>query len=188
MESFCGEVLRSVVLQGADAVGFHKTHESAVNTLADVLRAYLLEIGQATHVYSEVAGRTEANVHDVLIAFEDIGVEIEDLKDYVAELELDAPPCQTLPPFPGETTKPAALVETEPPPDHVPDFLPQFPARVYYKTTSTSLVKPQDPEAANKAKLLERRQVSSHTVYLHVWRTICVWLAVWFDVSHLRAI
>merc|ERR1712070_1093117 len=98
-----------------------------------------------------------ADVNDVLVALEDIGVAPEDLLEYAEDdknwIELDGP-FSSLPRFPVESKKALRpLVETVAPPSYVPSHLPDFPAAVYYKPPSVAQAKPTNPQVAKKARL-----------------------------------
>eukprot|EP00298_Acanthocystis_sp_HF-20_P009340 c18249_g1_i1.p1 GENE.c18249_g1_i1~~c18249_g1_i1.p1 ORF type:complete len:175 (-),score=73.30 c18249_g1_i1:51-533(-) len=159
MDEFCAEILRSVVIQLAQTAGFEKAQESAINTLTDVLREYLIELANATRGHTQMSGRTESNFFDMQIAFEDYGVSLDDLYLYVSEVDLILPSDISLSPLPAPPTKQIPLFETVPPPSFVPPFLINYPADVYYKSTGVALTREREPSVVQKSKLAEKWQV-----------------------------
>jgi histone H3/H4 len=73
---------RAAVAQIAELAGFDAAHESAVDILADLLQRYLANVCGAAHEYAELAGRTQTNTLDALLALEDLGVSPDELNTY----------------------------------------------------------------------------------------------------------
>ncbi|KAF8066291.1 Taf3 [Scenedesmus sp. PABB004] len=100
-EEFSRSVARVVAAQLAEATGFDAAQDSAVEILADLLLRYLGTAAAGAHGYAELAGRSTANLADVLLSLEDVGVTPDDLHGHL-ELQKgqDVPFAHTLAPFP----------------------------------------------------------------------------------------
>ena len=54
--------------------------------------ADILNLGASIHLYSNTAGRTHANLSDIMIALEDMDVSLDQLQNYCKDdIELDVP-------------------------------------------------------------------------------------------------
>lgn len=101
--------------------------ESALEALTDIMLRYMTDMGLAIHKYAELAGRTEVNLNDVLVAFEEKDVEIfgtRGLQRYVESFEGEMTPfAQPVPSFPVRKkarTAPTFEDKQEEPPRHIP--------------------------------------------------------------------
>ncbi|XP_033213543.1 transcription initiation factor TFIID subunit 3-like isoform X2 [Belonocnema kinseyi] len=84
-------VLRVVVAQICQTIGWHSINSSPLEFLVDLMHEYLLRVSKLTHQYSEVLGRTEANLDDLGLAFRHMNISIEELAEYVKNV--DSIPC-----------------------------------------------------------------------------------------------
>jgi transcription initiation factor TFIID subunit 8 len=82
-EDFSRHVARVVASQIAEATGFDACQDSAVEILGDLLLRYLTIVCSSGHSYAEIAGRSQSNLSDVLLALEDLGVTPEDLHQHM---------------------------------------------------------------------------------------------------------
>jgi transcription initiation factor TFIID subunit 8 len=82
-EDFARHVARVVAAQIAEATGFDACQDSAVEILGDLLRRYLSTLSTSSHSYAELAGRSQSNLADVMLALEDLGVTPEDLHQHM---------------------------------------------------------------------------------------------------------
>lgn len=82
-EDFSRHIARVVASQIAEATGFDACQDSAVEILGDLLLRYLATVCTSSHSYAELAGRTQSNLSDVLLALEDLGVTPEDLHHHM---------------------------------------------------------------------------------------------------------
>lgn len=76
-------VARVVVAQIAEGTGFDACQESAVDILADLLLRYISTICVSSHSFAEQAGRSQANLADVLLSLEELGVTADDLYSHI---------------------------------------------------------------------------------------------------------
>ncbi len=82
-EDFSRHISRVVASQIAEATGFDACQDSAVEILGDLLLRYLSTVCFGSHSYAELAGRSQSNLSDVLLALEDLGVTPEDLHQHM---------------------------------------------------------------------------------------------------------
>lgn len=82
-EDFSRHIARVVASQVAEATGFDACQDSAIEILGDLLLRYLTTVSAGCHSYAELAGRSQSNLSDVLLALEDLGVTPEDLHQHM---------------------------------------------------------------------------------------------------------
>lgn len=82
-DDFSRSVARVVVAQIAEGTGFDTCQESAVDILADLLLRYLSTVCASSHSLAEQAGRSQANLADVLLSLEELGVSADDLHSHI---------------------------------------------------------------------------------------------------------
>ncbi|CAG8499806.1 7339_t:CDS:2 [Cetraspora pellucida] len=82
MDKFCSEILRRSVHQALASAGFEKSSKLGGEVFADVLKDYLLCLGKSAHEGAIRSGRTKTTSTDVLAAFEDFGIRIDELKEW----------------------------------------------------------------------------------------------------------
>jgi transcription initiation factor TFIID subunit 8 len=167
-ENFSRELVKVVIAQITQALGFHAIQQSASESLADILQLYIEEIGYSSHLYAEQASRIESNFYDISQTFQDLGVSIQDLYTFQTQAD-EIPFAKAVPPFPlprkeGTTTpstaEPAPVSETQAaPPAHIPPFLPPFPALHTYSRTPIFPEVITDPRALRRAKGKQKRQL-----------------------------
>uniref|UniRef100_A0A061RDE3 Transcription initiation factor TFIID subunit 8 n=1 Tax=Tetraselmis sp. GSL018 TaxID=582737 RepID=A0A061RDE3_9CHLO len=134
MEEYSRAIARCAAAQISDAAGFEAVQESALDMVSELMLRFVSEIGAASHSYAELAGRTDTNVFDVLHALQELGMDLEQLRDHI-DTEAENPFNHPLPSYPIQTAPPAFREKGEEPPEHVPAFLPAFPDERTYKET-----------------------------------------------------
>nr|CAD7196117.1 unnamed protein product [Timema douglasi] len=87
MSSFSRNVLKIVVAQICQTIGWQGIHTTPLEIMIDILHKYLQEIAQLTHRFSEHGGHTIPTLEDLALAFEDMGVSLKDLDEYVKNVE-----------------------------------------------------------------------------------------------------
>lgn len=162
-ENFSRELVKVVIAQITQALGFHGIQQSACETLADIMQLYIEELGYSSHLYAEHATRTESNFHDINGSFEDLGVSVTDLFTFITQFE-EIPFAKAVPPFPlpkKETPHPPDLAEKEelPHPDHIPSFLPSFPPRHTYAHTPLYAERITDARTLRREKSKQKRHL-----------------------------
>lgn len=95
MDNFNREVLRVAVAQICQSMGWDALQKSTHDTLTDVMQRYLEEIGKVAYGYTQLCNRTKPNLEDLQLAFQDTGVAVDELENYVAQVD----PVQFIHPF-----------------------------------------------------------------------------------------
>lgn len=67
---YANEIAKRAVARACVALGFKHCQESALESLADILRQYVVSIGSACRDQSEVSGRCAVGIQDVILAIE----------------------------------------------------------------------------------------------------------------------
>lgn len=127
-ESYSRSLLRVSVAQICRALGWDSVQLGACHLLTDVLQRYLQQLGRGCHRYSELYGRTDPILEDVSEAFQLMGVSVQELEDYIHNLEPVTFP-HPIPAFP--VSKHSVLQfptpgskDAEERRDYIPDYLP----------------------------------------------------------------
>ncbi|XP_052799602.1 transcription initiation factor TFIID subunit 8-like [Mya arenaria] len=117
-------------------VGYGMAEESAIETLTEMLQSVLTEVGKSSKAYTELCGRTEVMVTDVLMSLVDQGINIESIPAYANRLNKSVlvPPGQMQPPA---VQRVLAAGDKQDHPGYIPDHLPQFPDPHTYIRTDT---------------------------------------------------
>lgn len=74
--------LRAPIIKSLFSHGFTKSSTQTVYVLADLLDRYLKAVVGASAEFSSHGGRLSIAPHDVVLALEDVGTTLEDLRDY----------------------------------------------------------------------------------------------------------
>ncbi|KAK1296308.1 hypothetical protein QJS10_CPA10g01997 [Acorus calamus] len=165
--------------QICESAGFHSVQRSALNALSDVAVRYLCALGKAARYYSNLSGRTECNVFDVIRGLEDLSASsgfqgasdvnhclassgvLRDIIHYVGSTE-DVPFARHIPSFPiprVPNPKPSfARLEEAPPGKHIPDWLPAFPDPHTYMSTPIWDEKEPDLQGIKLEEMRQRRK------------------------------
>uniref|UniRef100_A0A182LXE1 PHD-type domain-containing protein n=1 Tax=Anopheles culicifacies TaxID=139723 RepID=A0A182LXE1_9DIPT len=127
-QEYAQAVLKVAVAQICRTIGWHSTHASTMDLLIDVTQHFLREISRIMHRYCELYNRTEANLDDLALAYKEIGINLEELMEYVQfvdpiPLTLEVPRF----PLPKESNlnflKPGSR-EVLTRPVHIPEYMP----------------------------------------------------------------
>ncbi|KAG7208725.1 hypothetical protein KM043_014923 [Ampulex compressa] len=88
-----------VVAQICQTIGWHSINSTPLEFMVDLMQEYLLRVSKLTHQYAEVLGRTEANLDDLGLAFQHMNIDIQELAEYVKNVDSVACPI-AVPKFP----------------------------------------------------------------------------------------
>lgn len=77
------QILRVVVAQICQTIGWHSIQTTPLELLVDILHKYLQEVTRETYRYTELYGRIEPNLDDVALAFRDLNIHLSDIEEYV---------------------------------------------------------------------------------------------------------
>lgn len=197
-DEFGRAVSRIAVAQICESVGFESFNESALDALADIAVRYLRDLGRAASFNSNLAGRTECNVFDIIRGLEDLSAStgfsgasgesvclaesgtIRGVIEYVESAE-EVPFVQPVPNFPI-VRKPSGIpsfvqMGETPTFKHVPAWLPAFPDPHTYIHTPMWNERKTDPRADKIELARQRRKAESSLLNLQQ-RIMCNGLAV----------
>jgi histone H3/H4 len=79
MDQYARTLARVAAAQLCEVAGFEAVQESAIDILADLLCRYQQATCVSAHQLAELAGRTQANAADILLALEDFNISADDL-------------------------------------------------------------------------------------------------------------
>uniref|UniRef100_A0A6S8IU36 Transcription initiation factor TFIID subunit 8 n=1 Tax=Dunaliella tertiolecta TaxID=3047 RepID=A0A6S8IU36_DUNTE len=170
-DGFSREISRVVAGQLAEVAGYESVQDSAAEVLGELLIKYITELSASSHGYAELANRTAINVHDILLALDDLGTSVPELQNYLSSLTTDDNTfAHPLPQYPIQ--KPGRKLPTfqdkkETPPPHIPPFLPAFPDKHTYVQTPKFPGHEQDPAKQTQMVQQARRQAEKSLVKLH---------------------
>ena len=182
-DDFARAVANTAVSQVCEGLGFHGIQKTAVETLTDIALRYLSDLGQAAHFYATLAGRTQCNAFDVILALEDMGpgaaVDTSDrclanssaLRDVMRYVEYaeEVPFARSVPKFPvfkKRTAAPTfAQLGEQPPFPHIPAWLPAFPDPHTYQSTPVWVDRKSDPRM-DKLELARQRRKAERSLFL----------------------
>ncbi|XP_032227627.2 transcription initiation factor TFIID subunit 3 isoform X2 [Nematostella vectensis] len=86
-ERFNHFALRVAVAQICQSMGWDSLHKSTHDLLTDVMQKYMEEIAKSAHAYCQLYCHTEPNLDDLGLAFSDTGVLLNELEDYVTQVD-----------------------------------------------------------------------------------------------------
>jgi histone H3/H4 len=160
---FARECARVAVLGMVQQLGFSAVQGTAADTLTNILHKYIEEVGHRAHLYAELAGRVEANLNDVRLTFEEMGLQLRDLVHYAASLdEVPFPKAMAEWPVKKKARTEGGLKDPEEPlPPHIPPFLPAFPSKHTYISTPAFQERLQDVTEVRRLRSKRRRQVEA---------------------------
>eukprot|EP01025_Chloroclados_australasicus_P018163 TRINITY_DN1940_c0_g2_i1.p2 TRINITY_DN1940_c0_g2~~TRINITY_DN1940_c0_g2_i1.p2 ORF type:complete len:239 (+),score=44.11 TRINITY_DN1940_c0_g2_i1:50-766(+) len=87
MDDYCKTVARATVCQLSHGLGLEHLQQSAVTATTEVLMKYLGEVGRHCKFYTELSGRTDPNISDVVFALEDMQTPLREVIDYARKFK-----------------------------------------------------------------------------------------------------
>lgn len=83
MEPWTRQLLSIIVSQICKTIGWHSVSTTSLQILVDVLHRYLKQLGTNIHGYTEHYNHTFPALEEINLAFMDMGINVEDLKEYI---------------------------------------------------------------------------------------------------------
>ncbi|XP_057665265.1 transcription initiation factor TFIID subunit 3 [Diorhabda carinulata] len=80
-------------------IGWHSINSTPLEVLTDLLVHYIRQISKTTNDFTTEFGNTEANLDHLGLAFQEMGINLNDLSEYVTYVNF-CPPAQPVPKFP----------------------------------------------------------------------------------------
>ncbi|WOH06098.1 hypothetical protein DCAR_0625521 [Daucus carota subsp. sativus] len=186
-DEFGRAVSRIAVAQICESVGFESFNESALDALADIAVRYLRDLGRSASFNTNLAGRTETNVFDIIRGLEDLSAStgflgasgdsvclaesgtVRGIIEYVETAE-EVPFVQPVPNFPivKKPSRIPSFVQMGETPafKHVPAWLPAFPDPHTYIHTPMWNERKTDPRADKIELARQRRKAESSLLNL----------------------
>jgi len=169
-----------VVAQIAKEFGFERIQHSAVESLSDILQRYIEQIGHSSHLFAELAGRTESNFNDVRRSLSDAGVSLDDLYMFASVAE-EIPFAKAIPEFPVKKEKKQEANgianssdnnnnnnnPNTSQPAYIPNCLPSFPDSHTYINTPVYEERLTDSRQIRKNKSKEKRHIETSLAKLN---------------------
>ncbi|GAB1602317.1 transcription initiation factor TFIID subunit 3-like [Argonauta hians] len=84
---YCRKMLRIVVAQICQHLGWHSANSTPLEVLTDVTERYILDVSKLTHQYAEQYGRTKVNLNDLGLAFRTMDISVSELEDYIKHVD-----------------------------------------------------------------------------------------------------
>ncbi|KAF9438851.1 transcription initiation factor TFIID subunit 8 [Entomortierella beljakovae] len=182
-EATCKKIVAILALDA----GFEGITASALETLTCALENYTQQMYTIAHSFSELAGRTKPNIHDLQQAFNDMNLNPASLESYVRKASksskrlvdklLDAKPQRkkekNIKLLDSDIEDNSDSDDDEPPAPStsgakitartiVPDHLPPFPSKHSYKKTAVFVKRPTDPQKIRELNAEQSRLVESN--------------------------
>ncbi|XP_008462468.2 transcription initiation factor TFIID subunit 8-like [Cucumis melo] len=186
-DDFGRQVSKIAAAQICQSLGFQGSKESAMDTLAEIVVVYLSDLGKMASFYSNLAGRTECNVFDIVRGFKDLEAPgsshqdaevsrclagsrtIQEIFEYVNSVQ-EIPFAQPVPLFPiikSCKVLPSFIQMKETPPSkHIPNWLPAFPDPHTYIYTPVWNKRTTDPRTDKIEQARQRRKAEKSLLSL----------------------
>ncbi|XP_044740856.1 transcription initiation factor TFIID subunit 3 isoform X1 [Chrysoperla carnea] len=87
MDQYCKEVLKVVVAQICQTMGWHRIQSTPMEVMTDILSRYLRQMCVLTHKYSEHFGMTEPNLDHVALMMRDLHIQTHEIEEYINWVE-----------------------------------------------------------------------------------------------------
>lgn len=155
-------VLTAAVSAIAYEAGFGQAENVAVETLTEMLQAFLFEVGRSSRLAAELAGRTEVIVPDLILTLVEMGFNVDSLPAYSKEWQRTVGKLTI--PAPGTAQKQTTpkILQTGEKKSHfhyIPDYLPPFPDPHSYIRTLTHKQPVTEYEAIREKSACQKRDV-----------------------------
>lgn len=139
-------------------IGFDSSEKVALETLVEMLQSLIFELGNASRAYSELSGRSEPVIGDVIMGLVGMGISTEGIEVYAKRQNRTAVPAPSIASQPKQSSILQAGVKQSPPP-HVPEYLPVFPDPHAYIRTPTHKQPVTEYEAIREKSAVQKRDL-----------------------------
>ncbi|XP_063699454.1 transcription initiation factor TFIID subunit 3 [Culicoides brevitarsis] len=127
-QAYTNQLLKVVVAQICQTIGFNSIQSTPMEVMTDVLHNYIRELCVLTKDYAEHYNRTEPNLEDVTLAYREMKINFNELREYMEYVD-PIPFALAVPkyPLPKEShlnfLKPGSQ-EVLTRPMHIPEYMP----------------------------------------------------------------
>ncbi|KAK2431229.1 lysM domain receptor kinase [Trifolium repens] len=166
-DDFGRATAKIAVAQLCEATGFHAVKDSARESFSDIVIRYLIDFSKTAKFYSNLAGRSECSLFDLIRAWEDLEAPrgfsngMKEIMNY-AESMPEIPFAQPIPQFPVIRQRriiPSFVQMGETPPSkHIPPWLPALPDPHTYIHTPVWDERVSDPRQDKVEQARQRRK------------------------------
>ncbi|VVC89530.1 transcription initiation factor TFIID subunit 8 [Leptidea sinapis] len=138
--------------------GFEAADKMSMETLTEIMQCFIAEVGNSAKGYSELSGRVEPVLGDVMMAFMNMGINLQGLEQYAARpnRHVIQPPQQA--PVPRQPAMLSAGSKAKPSP-HIPFHLPPLPDPHAYIRTPTHKQPVTEYEAIREKAANQKRDI-----------------------------
>ncbi|XP_057330622.1 transcription initiation factor TFIID subunit 8 [Microplitis mediator] len=150
------KILNHVVCGLLAEYEFVNCEKQAFETLTEMLQSFLVQVGESTKNYCELAGRTEPLIADVILSLINMGFKLDGLDKYALRHNRT-----TLPSLQQQTQSKQVNIlqagDKHPHPPHIPNYLPAFPDPHAYIRTPTHKQPVTEYEAIREKAATQKR-------------------------------
>ncbi|KAL7726693.1 hypothetical protein ACLKA6_012771 [Drosophila palustris] len=160
-ETYSSEILRVVIAQIAQTIGYSNTQSAPLELLEDILQRFIQELARDLHSQAEHANRVEPNLKDVQLSLKNLSTDVHELLDYIGNVE-PVPFVREVPEYPVKRNsnlnflKPGSA-ETLSRPVHIFEYLPPILPTEAGSSSTVRCANPSDLANDQVPPGLERR-------------------------------
>ncbi|XP_015517026.1 transcription initiation factor TFIID subunit 8 [Neodiprion pinetum] len=152
------KVLNHVVCSILVENGFETCERQALETLTEMLQAFIVEVGDSAKNYCELSGRTEPLIADVILALINMGIKLEGMETYGKRLNRTVLP-QLQQQIQAKQLNILQAGVKQNHPSHIPNHLPPFPDPHAYIRTPTHKQPVTEYEAIREKAASQKRDI-----------------------------
>ncbi|XP_034939039.1 transcription initiation factor TFIID subunit 8 [Chelonus insularis] len=138
--------------------GFDNCEKQVLETLTEMLQCFIVEVGESSKNYCELASRTEPLIADVIVALINMGFRLDGLENYGRR-----PNKTVLPSLQQQIqSKQLSILQAgvkQSHPSHIPAYLPPFPDPHAYIRTPTHKQPVTEYEAIREKAAVQKRDI-----------------------------
>ncbi|KAG1670311.1 Transcription initiation factor TFIID subunit 8 [Nymphon striatum] len=138
--------------------GFTGIDKDVLQTLAEMLQSLIIELGKTSLSYSELSGRTQPGIGDVVMALVDLGINVDSIGTFVKQHGNDHAMPNTLQPA-VPTPRLLQAGEKKSHPNYIPEHFPSFPDPHTYIQTPTHKQPVTEYEAIREKAASQKKDV-----------------------------
>jgi len=150
--------LKASVSAICNEVGFDSAEPACIETLTELVTSLLVELGRSTRSFCELACRVEPIIADLVLAFVELGIPIQGLKEFARRRTAKA---VTTPGQAAEIKQPTILHtgNKKRHPAYIPENMPEMPDSHSYIHTPTHRQPITDYESVREKAASQKRDV-----------------------------
>jgi transcription initiation factor TFIID subunit 8 len=138
--------------------GFDSADKDSLESLTEMLQSLIVEIGQSTRNYTELAGRVQPVLGDVVVALVNMGISLQGLEKYARRDGRHVIPA----PQPITAQKQLSILQAgtkNSHPTHIPNYFPALPDPHAYIRTPTYKQPVTEYEAIREKSASQKRDI-----------------------------